>query len=315
LVNKNGYFRTQALWPLLLSLAALASLALLTQSLQTLDLIVENQQSALTFFKITFLALPQLIAIILPLSVFMAVLYALNRLHSDSELYAREIGTDGTLKDILIYDSRDTGGATTHTAKQGEVLRQGSLFLLSLQDGSVQQDLEDGSVDVVEFEDYSVDLSDAVAIDTALRLKTSDRYLYELLRPNPRELLSRKIKNEYIAEGHARLSSPLYNLALVCLALSFMVRGEHLRLGYGRRIALCAFVGFLIRLTGFGLASASESNASLNPLQYALPLSVIILCLIYLSRSKRRMRRGSKKRKAAYEEGLKIRAAKVVRIS
>lgn len=382
------YFRTQALWPLLLSLAALASLALLTQSLQTLDLIVENQQSALTFFKITFLALPQLIAIILPLSVFMAVLYALNRLHSDSELivakasgasawqisspmmrlgllaliahliinlfvqpssfrqmraevlkvrtdiasqmiqegqfvtptpgltlYAREIGTDGTLKDILIYDSRDTGGATTHTAKQGEVLRQGSLFLLSLQDGSIQQDLEDGSVDVVEFEDYSVDLSDAVAIDTALRLKTSDRYLYELLRPNPRELLSRKIKNEYIAEGHARLSSPLYNLALVCLALSFMVRGEHLRLGYGRRIALCAFVGFLIRLTGFGLASASESNASLNPLQYALPLSVIILCLIYLSRSKRRMRRGSKKRKAAYEEGLKIRAAKVVRIS
>jgi len=64
----------------------MASLALLTQSLQTLDLIVENQQSALTFFKITFLALPQLIAIILPLSVFMAVLYALNRLHSDSEL-------------------------------------------------------------------------------------------------------------------------------------------------------------------------------------------------------------------------------------
>ena len=80
------YFWTQALWPLILSLTALASLALLTQSLQTLDLIVENRQSAVTFFYITILALPQLISVIMPLAVFMAVLYALNRLNIDSEM-------------------------------------------------------------------------------------------------------------------------------------------------------------------------------------------------------------------------------------
>ena len=80
------YFWKQALWPLLLSLSALAVLALLTQSLQTLDLIVENRQSAATFLFITVLALPQLIGIILPLALFMAVLYALNRLNVDSEI-------------------------------------------------------------------------------------------------------------------------------------------------------------------------------------------------------------------------------------
>jgi len=313
------YFRTQAFWPLLLSLTALA-----------------------------------VIAIIMPLSVFMAVLYALNRLHGDSELvvakasgaspwqisspimrlgvfalivhliinlfvqpssfrqmraevlkvrtdiasrmiqegqfvtptpgltlYAREIGVDGKLKDILIYDSRDDSGPTTHTAKKGEVIRQDGLFLLSLQNGS-----------------------DAVAVDTTLRLKTSDRYLHELLRPNPLELINKKIRNEHIAEGHARLSSPLYNLALVCLALSFMLRGEHLRMGYGKRIALCAFVGFFIRLSGFALTSASESNIALNWLQYALPLLVILICLIYLTRPNRRRRRGLKKRQAAYDAGL-----------
>ena len=80
------YIFSQAFLPAVLSLSALAILALLTQSLQTLDLIVENRQSATTFFYITILALPQLIGIILPLAVFMAAIYALNRMTGDSEL-------------------------------------------------------------------------------------------------------------------------------------------------------------------------------------------------------------------------------------
>jgi len=80
------YIFSQAFLPAVLCLSALALLALLTQSLQTLDLIVENRQSAATFFYITFLALPQLIAIIMPLAVFMAAIYSLNRMTNDSEL-------------------------------------------------------------------------------------------------------------------------------------------------------------------------------------------------------------------------------------
>jgi len=70
------YIFSQAFLPAVLSLSALALLALLTQSLQTLDLIVENRQSAATFFYITFLVLPQLIGIIMPLAVFMAAIYS-----------------------------------------------------------------------------------------------------------------------------------------------------------------------------------------------------------------------------------------------
>ena len=367
------YFWTQALWPLLLSLAALAGLALLTQSLQTLDLVVENRQSALTFLKITFLALPQLISIIMPLSVFMAALYALNRLNSDSELivakasgfspwqiaspvirlgayaliahliinlvvqplsfrqmraeilkvrtdiasqmvqagdfvtpspgltvYAREIGADSTLKDVMIYDARNPNNITTHMAKTGEVQRNPTQVTLSLRDGSVQQKLEDGSLDVIEFENYVVDLSDVMAMDNVLRLKTSDRFLHELLRPDPREFADRKFKRELAAEGHARLSAPLYNIALVLLALCFMVRGEHLRLGYGRRIAVCASLGFVIRLTGFGVASAAESDRWLNIVQYCLPLIVIAYCTFYLMKRKRVRSFGRAKRAREY---------------
>ena len=215
-------------------------------------------------------------------------------------VYAREIGADSTLKDVMIYDARAPENITTHMAKTGEVQRTPSQVTLSLKDGSVQQALEDGSLDVIEFENYVIDLSEVMAMDNVLRLKTSDRFLHELLRPDPREFADREFKRELAAEGHARLSAPLYNIALVLLALCFMVRGEHLRLGYSRRIAVCASLGFVIRLTGFGVASAAESDRWLNIIQYCLPLIVIAYCTFYLMKRKRVRSLGRAKRAREY---------------
>jgi lipopolysaccharide export system permease protein len=354
------YFWRQALWPLIISLSALTGLALLTQSLSTLDLIVENRQSAVTFLYITILALPQLVAIIMPLAVFMATLYALNRLNVDSELivaksvgsspltmssplirlatyamivhlflnlllqpmafremrselltvrtdiasqmvragefvtptpgltvYTREILPNGHMKDVLIRDARETDETITYTAKTGFLSRNSTHAKLTLNNGFLQQMEEDGVMTPTTFESYEIGLSDVVAFDSILRLKASDRYLHELLRPDPREYANRQYRKSLMAEGHARLSAPLYNIALVLLALAFLVRGEHRKLGYGPRIAMCAFIGFTIRLGGYALNSAAEGSPSLNILQYALPVAVCLFCGWYLSRKRR----------------------------
>ncbi len=377
------YLFGQAFWPTVLALSALALLALLTQSLQTLDLIVENRQSALTFLKITGLALPQLIGIILPLAVFMAALYALNRMSGDSELivakaagaspwqigsplvrlgvfammihllitlvvqpasfrqmrteilkvrtdlasqlvtagefvspargltlYAREITQGGELEDVIIRDGRDPDGVQTHTAKTGVVQRTPIGAALLLRDGAVQERLEDGTLDVVEFQDYRLDLSDVLSADTRLRLKASDLYLHELLRPDPASFVYGSQRAEFAAEGHSRIAAPLYNVALVILALCFMIRGEHKRLGYGRTIIVCAVTGFLLRLAGFGMTSAAEGNVALNALQYAVPGGVIVLGTLYLMRRRKVARRGRKRAAAAYEAGLAAMAAR-----
>lgn len=354
------YFWTQALWPLIFSLSALSLLALLTQSLQTLDLIFENRQSAVTFLYITVLALPQLIAIILPLAVFIATLYALNRFNADSELivvkasgvspwqiasplmrlgvyamivhlilnlwvqpyafremrgeifkvkndiasqlviagkfvtptngltvYAREVSPDGAMQDILIYDERDDTVETMHTAQFGYLTRNAESTILTLKNGNVQQKFSDGVFDLVSFDNYQVGLTDMIGFDSTLHLKSSDRFLHELLYPDPREYVGRKHQRKLTAEGHSRLATPLYNLALVMLALCFMIRGEHQRLGYGRRITICVAIGFAIRLSCFGLISAAEGNAIINWAQYGIPLTVIISCALYLLRKRR----------------------------
>lgn len=79
------YFFRQLFWPFLTAVAALAGLALLTQSLSNVDLVSGYSQTAFTFLKITLLALPQLIALLVPIALFVACLTGLNRLTADSE--------------------------------------------------------------------------------------------------------------------------------------------------------------------------------------------------------------------------------------
>lgn len=82
----SAYVFRQALGPLLAILGALAAIAILTQGLNQLDIIITNRRAGFAFAWVTILALPQLISLILPMAVFIAVVYALNRMHSESEI-------------------------------------------------------------------------------------------------------------------------------------------------------------------------------------------------------------------------------------
>ncbi len=64
----------------------LVLIALLTQGLSQLDLIVENRQSALTFLYVSVLAAPQMISLLLPIALFVAAVATMNRAHRDSEI-------------------------------------------------------------------------------------------------------------------------------------------------------------------------------------------------------------------------------------
>ncbi len=82
----SRYMFRQLLWTLAGVAFALAAIALLSQSLGALDLIVDQRQSADIFLKVTALALPQLVALVLPIATFVGVLIALNRMQQDHEL-------------------------------------------------------------------------------------------------------------------------------------------------------------------------------------------------------------------------------------
>ena len=84
----QGYLFRQIGLPVVAACAALAGIGLLSQSLDQLEVIVERGQSIWVMAKLTLLTLPQLIAVILPIGLFVGALIALTRLQREQELTA-----------------------------------------------------------------------------------------------------------------------------------------------------------------------------------------------------------------------------------
>jgi len=82
----DRYVLRQAAGSFLLVLGVLTATVWLTSSLRQLDLVVTQGQTFLIFLSVTLLALPLLISLITPFALFIAFLFVLNKLNTDSEL-------------------------------------------------------------------------------------------------------------------------------------------------------------------------------------------------------------------------------------
>lgn len=360
----SAYVFRQALGPLLAILGALAAIAILTQGLNQLDIIVTNRRAGFAFAWVTVLALPQLISLILPMAVFIAVVYALNRMHSESEiavlyaagysrqrlarpilqlavlaaivhliinlivqpwsfeerrkvfyelrtdiasslieegsftypaegltLYARSRGGGGELRDLLIHDGRTEPGIT-YTARAGAIVTVDGAPAIVMRDGQVQQESEEGSVNVLDFDRYVLKFDGVFEEPDLFFLKASDRTLFDLVFPDRTSHYDQQNVEEFLAEAHGRLAAPLLNIALALVALVGVLMGDFSRRGYGRRIMWAAIIALVIRLASLMAQAAAVDEPQLNPLQYALPLAVIVVTGLMLggksSRKKRR---------------------------
>lgn len=160
-----------------------------------------------------------------------------------------------------------------------------------LRDGQIQRQTEDGTVDVLDFDRYVLQMGAGIEETEYFFLKASDRTLYELFFPDRTTHFDQRNIDQFLAEAHARLSAPLLNIALAMIALAGVLVGEFSRRGYGRRIMVAAVIALLVRLAAIGLQAAADENPDLNALQYALPIAVILIAAIMLSGKRARRKR------------------------
>jgi lipopolysaccharide export system permease protein len=357
----DRYLLRQMLGPTLLATGALTAVALLSQSLAGLDLIVNQRQSAAVFLKVTLLYMPQLINIILPVAVFVAALVSFNRLHSEHEIvvcfaggmsrwrvispamrlgctiaflallmnlfiqpasfralreelfavrtdlastlvregeftepapgltvYAQSVDAAGEMRNLFIYQAKPDGRSTTYTADRGRLARRMDRAVLIMRTGSMQEFSRRGALNFLTFEEYVFDLSPLTESSERVHYKASDRYPHELFFPDLAQPWEQQNRKGLLAEGHARIATPLYNVAFMAMALAAILGGGYSRLGYGRRIALMAALATVARVVGFVVQAASEDQVWLNAAQYAVPLFALALSLRSILRAPER---------------------------
>ena len=361
----QGYLFRQIGRPVLAACAALAGIGILSQSLDQLEFIVERGQSVWVMVKLTLLALPQLLAVIIPIGLFVGALTALTRLQREQELtavfasgvtrwqairpamklaiiatlltlfittvaqpwaqrearnatfavrtdlaallveegnfvsgpkgltvYVQQIEQNGLLKNLFVY-VQDGDKTTTWDAAEARFSRIDGQPYLTLLNGSWQRYSSRGVLEYLSFGRQDLPLAQYVDVNDTVRYKPSDLYLPQLFNPSPRDLEKVGSAGELAAEGHSRLTAPLYALMAMAMALAALMGGSFSRTGYGLRIGKAAAAFLVVRIMGYGIVAASAWNGWLNILQYLLPIVAtgVALRVLFLSLKPRRRRR------------------------
>lgn len=351
----------------------LALLALLSQGLSQTDLLVENRQAALTYLKVVLLGAPQIMALLLPIGVFIATIWSLNQLHRDSEIVVAEAAgmtrwqiaspvlrlavlaalaqlcvnlwvqptaqrqmketiavaradiatslvrpgaftsasdqltlftreaSGGVLRGIYISDARDAQAPTDYLARTGVMVEIDGAPAIVMTDGQIQQMDSNGSLSTLDFDQYAFDLTPFLAEQGETPLKSSDRYLHELLFPDLTNFFQRQDADKYVAEGHGRLAGPLVAIVMAMIGISAVLGGDFSRRGYGQRIGIATGGAIAMLAVQLSVQAEAASDPALNIVQYLLPVLVFSV-LAWRHLHHRMAGRRSKKRSQPTEQ-------------
>ncbi|MDX1950036.1 MAG: LPS export ABC transporter permease LptF [Rickettsiales bacterium] len=100
------YILKKIFWPFVIITLGITGIAWLSQSLRFIDLIVNKGLSIGTFLYITILIIPSLMWVIIPISLFISIVYSYNKITSESELIVLKtsgIDNNGLIKPAVIF--------------------------------------------------------------------------------------------------------------------------------------------------------------------------------------------------------------------
>jgi lipopolysaccharide export system permease protein len=166
--------------------------------------------------------------------------------------HIRERQPSGMMLGIFVDDRRDPKERATFLAEQGQIIGNDSGTFLVMENGSVQRH-QVGQRDptIVTFDRYAFDLSRFSGTNQQIRYSARERYLWELLVPEPNDPLPAAEPGQFRAELHDRLTAPLYPLAFLVIAYAYLGAPHTSRQSRAMSvIGAIAGVG-LVRMIGF----------------------------------------------------------------
>jgi|SRR5580704_7109508 lipopolysaccharide export system permease protein len=202
----------------------------------------------------------------------------------DLTVFIRDLETDGTIKGVLVHDSRDEKHPTTYLAEHGLLAQTQAGARLIMFDGTIEQSATDGShLSVLKFNSYVFNLDQFSGHRTTPLRATSERYLSELLWPQDAAGLTPKLRQAYLAEAHNRLSAPLYCLAFALVALAAVARGRRARGAQVLRLVSASIAVAALRIAGYAIQGLASSHPILVALFYIVPALGGFVALAILS--------------------------------
>ena len=209
-----------------------------------------------------------------------------NTIAKNITVYVRARQESGELSGIIVHDNRDQNQQVTLIAERGAFVVTEAGPRVFMQNGNRQsRDNISGRTSLLYFDRYTVDLGGSKSTTQRAWRDQNELFLPELLNPTEEETAPRNF-NEYIAEGHSRLSTPLLGLALPLLGLAVLLRGEFSRRGQPWRILIAITAAILLEGLGLGAKFIATKQPWMIPLMYVVTIAPAALAAMLLSRQR-----------------------------
>jgi lipopolysaccharide export system permease protein len=182
----------------------------------------------------------------------------------------RERQPGGLLVGIFIDDRRDPKERVSIVADHGTVVKnEGGSFLI-LEDGNLER-FEVGKHDpaLVAFGRYAFDMSKfSKGHDVTLGIR--ERYLWELLSPDPDDSVFMQSVGQFRAELHDRFMAPIYPFAFAALTFAFLGAPRTTRQSRNFSIGGSILAVFGLRLAGFACSVLAVKSSLAVAVQYLM---------------------------------------------
>lgn len=193
-------------------------------------------------------------------------------------LYVRGREPDGSLRGVIVHDTREPGKALTYTAARGQLFAGASGPQIVLERGSYQERSgSTGSVSILNFDRAALALNDMLETGDTRYRDPKERFLPELLSPD--DSLPDATRQRLRAEGHQRLASPLYALAFAIVAVAVLLAGDSGPRGRWNRVLIAIALAGLLQLVSLLLLSLATRSSAAVPFMYLAPLGAMVAAL------------------------------------
>ena len=187
-------------------------------------------------------------------------------------IFIRQISYKGEIRGVLVHDNRDRARPVTYIAEKGILAQTPAGTRLIMVDGTIETSSQAGrQLQVLHFDRYTVNLDQFSEPARYTLRKMNERYLGELLWPSEPGI-DRRIRDQFFAEAHDRLSQPLYCIAFALIALAAVTRGRRQRGSIALRLTVASLAAAGLRIASYGIRGLAQGHPPLAVAFYLLPL-------------------------------------------
>ena len=198
--------------------------------------------------------------------------------------HIRDRSPTGDLLGLLVHDERDDKLVMSYLAERGRIISNDDGAYLVMFDGHVHRyEVRDPSkgVQIVAFDQYVLNISDLNPKDTGSKeLRPRERYLGELLSPDPKLLKNKGAAGQLRTELHDRFSTPFYPLLFAFLAVAVLGHARTTRESRWAQILVAAGIAVGLRVSGLTASNLVTLSAGATPLVYVIPIGAIIVAAL-----------------------------------